>query len=73
MPLRYRHGYAADVHRGLRTGDMEPVAEFPEHSGSGVHRCPARIRQVRAGGIHLRGFPPLVHSRYAFSSRSPDP
>ena len=73
MPLRYRHGYAAGIHHGLRTGDMEPVEEFPEPSGSGTHRCPAHIRQVGAGGIDLRGFQMLVHSRYTFSSRSPDP
>lgn len=60
MPLRYRHGYAAGIHRGLRTGDMEPVEEFPERFGSGAHRCPARIRQVGAGGIDLRGFQTLV-------------
>jgi hypothetical protein len=31
MPLRHRHGYAADLHRGLRTGDIEPAVEFPAH------------------------------------------
>ena len=51
MPLRHRHGYAAGIHRSLRTGDMEPVVEFPEHSRSGMHRRPALIRQVRAGGF----------------------
>jgi hypothetical protein len=29
MPLRHRHGYAAGIHRGLWTSDMEPVVEFP--------------------------------------------
>jgi hypothetical protein len=34
MPLRLRHGYAADVHRGLPTGDIEPIQEFPaRHEG----------------------------------------
>jgi hypothetical protein len=28
MPLRYRHGYAADLHRGLLTGDLKPAREF---------------------------------------------
>jgi hypothetical protein len=60
MPLRHRHGYAAGIHRGLWTGDMEPVVEFPEPSGSGAHRYPAHIRQVGAGGIHLRGFQTLI-------------
>ena len=73
MPLRHRHGYAAGTHRGLWAGDMEPVVEFPKHSGSGAHRCPAHIRQIRAGGISLRGFQTLVHFRYTFSSRLPDP
>ena len=60
MPLRHRHGYAAGIHRSLRTGDMKPVQEFPEHTGSGARRCPAHIRQVGAGGIRLRGFQTLV-------------
>ncbi len=29
MPLRPRHGYAADLHRGLPAGDIEPAKEFP--------------------------------------------
>jgi hypothetical protein len=29
MPLRLRHGYAADLHRGLPTADIESVKEFP--------------------------------------------
>jgi hypothetical protein len=61
MPLRPRHGYAADLHRGLRAGDMEPTEEFlAQHRRASARRCPAPIRQVRAGGMHLRGFLTLV-------------
>jgi hypothetical protein len=48
------------IHRGLWTSDMEPVVEFPEPSGSGARCNPALICQVRAGGIHLRGFQTLI-------------
>ena len=60
MPLRHRHGYAAGLPRGLLTGDMEPAVEFSAHQWADVRRCPAPIRQVRAGGIHLRGVQTLV-------------
>jgi hypothetical protein len=34
MPLRPRHGYAADLHHGLPAGDTEPAQEFPaRHEG----------------------------------------
>ena len=34
MPLRHRHGYAADLHRGLPTSDTTPAKEFPaRHHG----------------------------------------
>jgi hypothetical protein len=29
MPLPHRHDYAAGIHRGLPTGDIEPAQEFP--------------------------------------------
>ena len=29
MPLRPRHGYAADLHRDLRTGDINRPASSP--------------------------------------------
>ncbi len=74
MPLRHRHGYAADIHRGLRAGDMEPAGEFPAQRCAGAHRCPARIRQVGAGGIHLRGFQSLVpHVHLSVSLAGPGP
>ncbi len=29
MPLPHRHDYAADLHRGLPTGDINRPKEFP--------------------------------------------
>ena len=50
MPLRYRHGYAAVLPRGLPAGDIDRRGSFQHHSGASAHRNPALIRQVRAGG-----------------------
>ena len=58
-----------------------PAQEFPDRPDpSGVRCNPALICQVGAGGLCLRGFPPLVprvHRRwflaYTFPSRLPDP
>jgi len=66
MPLRLRHGYAADLHRGLPGRRHQPTEEFPARHCAGVHRNPAHIRQVGAGGSLLRGFHTLVHCRYTF-------
>jgi hypothetical protein len=55
MPLRSRHGYAADLHHGLPTGDITQPRSPPHDLRAGVHRSPAQIRQVRAGGLLLRG------------------
>ncbi len=35
MPLRLRHGYAADLHRGLPAGDIDRPVSSP---------CQARVR-----------------------------
>ena len=53
MPLRPRHGYAADLHRGLPTDNPSRPGSSP-HSvvvqpNPGTHRAPARIRQIGAG------------------------
>jgi hypothetical protein len=46
MPLRHRHGYAADIHRDLSTSDMEPIKEFATHIA--VRVCTAaQPRSVR--------------------------
>ena len=47
LPLRYRHGYAAVLHRGLPTGKINPDQEFPtRNGGAGTHRNPAQIHRV---------------------------
>ena len=60
LPLRYRHGYAAVLHRGLPTGKINPAQEFPT-------RNEGRVRtaiQPRSTGFELaevlRCFKPLV-------------
>ena len=58
MPLRYRHAYAAGLQRGLPTGDINRRRSSPHNAGA--HRNPAPIRQVRAGGVRLRGVQTLV-------------
>jgi hypothetical protein len=52
MPLRYRHGYAADLHRGLAGPPKSNSPEVPRPTppdGTVLHRIPARIHRVRAG------------------------
>ena len=62
MPLRPRHGYDADFHRGLPVGDIDrPRSSRRIASRVGARRHPAHIRQVRAGGP-LKGRLTLVSS-----------
>ena len=44
MLLRYRHGYAAGIHRGLPDERHKPVDEFPTREWV---RAAARPRSVR--------------------------
>jgi len=60
LPRRFRHGYAAVLHRGLPTGKINPAQEFPT-------RNEGRVRtaiQPRSTGFELaevlRCFKPLV-------------
>jgi len=57
-PLRHRHGYAAVLHRGLPTGKINPIQEFPPT------RAVRTATQPRSTGFELaevlRGFTPLV-------------
>lgn len=69
IPLRPRHAYPAALQRGLPTGDIKPARKSPANAG--VHRSPAQIRQVRAGGS-LRGVRTLGLT-YTFPSRLPNP
>ena len=59
MPLQHRHGYAADLHRGLPTDDINQPRSSP-HRSADAHCSPAQIRQIRAGGLLLRGVQTLV-------------
>ncbi len=71
MSQRHRHEYAADLPRGLPGSIGKPPRSSPPFTGSGAHRAPAQIRQVRAG-VNLKD----VKRRFlAYSSppRSPDP
>jgi hypothetical protein len=62
MPLRPRHAYAADFRRGLPAGHINRPGSHPTPPGaSGVHRNPAHIRQVGAGGILERRSTPVPH------------
>jgi hypothetical protein len=45
MPLRHRHGYAADLHRGLLASDIDRPRSCP-HDRASTRRCPAPIHQV---------------------------
>ncbi len=46
MPLRHRHGYAADLHRGLPTGDINQPQSSPHLHHVGV-RAATQPRSVR--------------------------
>jgi hypothetical protein len=50
IPPRPRHGYAADLHRGLPRQPSKPPRELPAPQSGGHAPLPAQIRQVRAGG-----------------------
>ncbi len=75
MPLQHRHGYAAGLHRGLPAGDItQPRSSPPDRRRAGARCYPAQIRQVRAGGLLLRGVQPLVpHVRLSVSLAGPGP
>jgi hypothetical protein len=62
MPLRPRPAYAADFRRGLPAGHINRPRSHPTPTGApGVHRDPAHIRQVGAGGILERRSTPVPH------------
>jgi hypothetical protein len=74
MPLRPRHGYAADLHRGLPASAIKPAKEFPARHDGQVR---AAI-QPRSTGFELasllRGFTPLVpHVHLLVSLAEPAP
>ncbi len=59
MPLRHRHGYAADIHRGLRTDDQNRWRSSPPHTWwVRATDQPRSVRFELEGG--LRSFQTLV-------------
>ena len=74
MPLQHRHGYAADLHRGLPAGDINQPRSSPP-------RNPVRVRaalQPRSARFELvgllRSVQPLVpHVRLSVSLAGPGP
>jgi hypothetical protein len=55
MPLRPRHPYTAVFPGGLLTGGTHRPKSSPPRRVS-AHRCPAHIRQIRAGDSDLEAF-----------------
>ena len=73
MPLRHRHGYAADLHRDLPTSDIEPVQEFPARHEEQVR---AAIQPASTGfelADHLERLYQRWFLSYTFSTCLPDP
>jgi hypothetical protein len=74
MPLRHRHGYAADLHRGLPTSATTPAKEFPARHHGQVRTA---IQPTSTGfelAALLRGFTPLVpHVHLLVSLAEPAP
>lgn len=52
MPLRYRHGYAAGIHRGLRSRRPKPTPEFPTQKKKMLVRI---ADQPESTGLELAG------------------
>lgn len=56
MPLRYRHGYAADLHRGLGRQRPKPAPEFPPRNEGTVRIADQPISTGLELAGDLRGF-----------------
>jgi hypothetical protein len=73
MPLRHRHGYAADLHRDLPAGDIKPAQKFPARH---EERVRAAIQPVSTGfelADHLERLYERWFLSYTFSTRLPGP
>jgi hypothetical protein len=70
MPLRLRHDYAADIHRGLPIDDINRPRSSLRFVQVRAATQPISVR-FGAGGSLLRGVHTLVHCRYTFPSCSP--
>src|SRR3954447_14616265 len=83
MPLQHRRGYAADLHRGLPTGDITQPRSSPTatHGDANVVVAVVRVRaaiQPRSARFELvallRSVQPLVpHVRLSVSLAEPGP
>jgi hypothetical protein len=78
LPLRYRHGYAVDLHRGLPTRANHTQPGVPHQSPPpwrpiGTHRAPARIHRVRAGSTSRGVTTPVSRVYLPVSLTGPDP
>jgi hypothetical protein len=78
MPLQHRHGYAAGIHRGLPTGDIDRPRSSPTGDALGHADRVARCFQPRSARLELvallRGVQPLVpHVRLSVSLAGPGP
>jgi hypothetical protein len=73
MPLQHHHDYAADLHRGLPTSDIDQPRSSPRQDVDA--RCyPAQICQIRTGGLPLRSFQTLVsHVHLPITLTGPKP
>ena len=74
IPLRLRHGYAVDIHRGLptqakqtRSGVLRPLWR------TDTHRSPAHIHRVRAGNQSRGVTTPVSLVYLPVSLTGPDP
>ncbi len=74
LPLRHRHGYAADLHRGLPSQRIQPARKFPARH---EERVRAAIQPLSAGfelAGYLRGviaLVPLVHLPVSLAGPAP--
>jgi hypothetical protein len=78
IPLRHRHGYAVDLHRGLPARLENTSREFPDRHDKknrqpDAHRTPARIHRVRAGKPSRGVTTPVSHVYLLVSLTRPGP
>jgi hypothetical protein len=75
LSRRHRHGYAADLHRGLRTGDITRSRSSRHDADAVPVRAATQPISVRLELVALlRGFQPLVpHVRLSVSLAEPEP
>jgi len=73
LPQRHRHGYAADIHRGLPASFPNPARESPAQPGRRAPR-PSPYLPDLSWCVLLRGFrPPVPRVHLPFSLDGPAP